>query len=177
MNKFESEIAENEKRRKKKYKENAELRRDWVQTLLVRGNTQWEIAESLEVSQSTISRDIQWIRSVAKKELKDTLGKKLPEEYHKYLVGIDEVLRHAWDIALSGAVEKTRLEALEFVIECNKHKMDVISNPPLLKPNKTLKPSIRRHLDAYRTRNNYDNSVKNPKELEKNHLKISPSQV
>jgi hypothetical protein len=52
--KFESEIAENEKRHKKKYKENAELRRDWVQTLLVRGNTQWEIAESLDVSQSTI---------------------------------------------------------------------------------------------------------------------------
>ena len=39
MNNFESEIAENEKRHKKKYKENAELRRDWVQTLLVRGNT------------------------------------------------------------------------------------------------------------------------------------------
>ena len=55
MNKFENEIAEDEKRRKKKYKENAELRRDLVQTLLVRGNTQWEIAESLEVSQPTIS--------------------------------------------------------------------------------------------------------------------------
>jgi hypothetical protein len=79
--------------------------------LLVRGNTQWEIAESLDVSQSTVSRDIQWIRSVAKKELNDTLEKKLSEEYHKQLVGIDEVLRHAWDLALSGeAAEKTRLE-------------------------------------------------------------------
>lgn len=170
MNKFESEIVENEKRRKKKFKENAELRRDWVQTLLVSGNTQWEIAESLEVSQPTISRDIQWIRSVAKKELKDTLEKKLPEEYHKYLVGIDEVLRHAWDIALSGeAVEKTRLEALQFVIECGKHKMDVILNPPLLKSNNTIKPFKRNsHLDASETNDSYNSSPKNQKEIKRN---------
>ena len=168
MNKFESEIVDNEKIRKKKFKENAELRRDWVQTLLVRGNTQWEIAESLEVSQSTISRDIQWIRSVAKKELKDTLEKKLPEEYHKYLVGINEVLRQAWDIALSGnAVEKTRLEALQFVIECSKHKMNVILNPPL-QSNNNIKPlKINSDVDASQN-NSYNSCHKNQKEIEKN---------
>ena len=168
MNKFESEIVDNEKIHKKKFKENAELRRDWVQTLLVRGNTQWEIAESLEVSQSTISRDIQWIRSVAKKELKDTLEKKLPEEYHKYLVGINEVLRQAWDIALSGnAVEKTRLEALQFVIECSKHKMNVILNPPL-QSNNNIKPFKRNsHVDSSEN-NNYNSFHKNQKEIEKN---------
>lgn len=170
MNKFESEIAENEKRRKKKYKENVELRRDLVQTLLVRGNTQWEIAESLDVSQPTISRDIQWIRSVAKKELKDTLEKKLPEEYHKYLVGIDEVLRHAWNIALSGAAaEKTQLDALQFVIECSKHKMDVIMNIPFLKSNNTLTPFKRNsHSDANEIKDSYNSSPKNQKEIEKN---------
>jgi hypothetical protein len=88
------EIAENEKSRKKKYKENVELLRNLVQTLLVRGNTQWEIAESLVISQPTVSWDIQWLRSVAKKELKDKLEKKFPEEYQRYLVSIDEVLRH-----------------------------------------------------------------------------------
>jgi hypothetical protein len=136
--------------------------------LLVRGNTQWEIAESLEVSQSTISRDIQWIRSVAKKELKDTLEKKLPEEYHKYLVGINEVLRQAWDIALSGnAVEKTRLEALQFVIECSKHKMNVILNPPL-QSNNNIKPFKRNsHVDSSEN-NNYNSFHKNQKEIEKN---------
>jgi predicted transcriptional regulator len=168
MNKFESEIVDNEKIRKKKFKENAELRRDWVQTLLIRGNTQWEIAESLEISQSTISRDIQWIRSVAKKELTDTLEKKLPEEYHKYLVGINEVLRQAWDIALSGnAVEKTRLEALQFVIECSKHKMNVILNPPL-QSNNNIKPFKRNsHVDSSEN-NNYNSFHKNQKEIEKN---------
>ena len=126
-------FAENEKRRKQKYKDNVELRRNTVQSMLIRGKTQWEIAEFLGVSQPTVSRDIQWLRAAAKKELKVTLEKTFPEEYHKYLVTIDEVLRNAWDIALSGfAVEKTQLEALQFVVECSKHRMDAIINPPIL---------------------------------------------
>jgi hypothetical protein len=93
----------------------------------------------------------------------------LSEEYHKQLVGINEVLRHTWDIALSGeAAEKTRLEAFQFVIECSKHKMDVISNPPLLKSKNTLKPSKRNnHFDANKTKNSYNCSPKTQKEIEK----------
>ena len=132
LNTLSNEITLNEKKRKKNYNENVELRRNKVQSLLVRGNTQWEIAESLGVSQPTVSRDIQWVRDIAKKELKVTVEKKLPEEYHKYLVGIDEVLRIAWDIALSGKYDKTQLDALQFVIECSKHRMDAIMNPPVI---------------------------------------------
>lgn len=170
MNKFTNEIDENEKRRKKKYKQNAELRRNLVQTLLVKGNTQWEIAESLNISQPTVSRDIQWLRSVAKKELKDKLEKNFPEEYHRYLVTIDEVLRHAWDIALSGlTVEKTRLEALQFVIECCKHKMDVIMNPPVLKSNISLKPfKTNHHFDVDNAKDSDNTFSRNQKEVEKN---------
>jgi predicted transcriptional regulator len=91
-----------------------------------RNDTQGEIAEYLGVSQPTVSRDIQWLRSVAKKELKDKLEKKVPEEYYRYLVSIDEVLRNTWEIALSAFDEKIRLGALQFVIDCSKHKMDVI---------------------------------------------------
>jgi predicted transcriptional regulator len=170
MNKFTNEITENEKRRKKKYKDNVELRRNLVQTLLVRGNTQWEIPESLDISQPTVSRDIQWLRSVAKKELKDTLEKKFPEEYHRYLVSIDEVLRHTWEIALSGlTVEKTRLEALQFVVECYKNKMDVIMNPPVLrKSNNTLKPFKRNsHFDADNTKDSDNSFTRNQKEIKK----------
>jgi predicted transcriptional regulator len=127
---------ENERRRKKKYRENVELRRNTVQSMIIRGKTQWEIAESLDISQPTVSRDIQWIRSVAKKELKDKLEKKFPEEYHRYLVSIDEVLKNTWDIALGEFTDyKVRLNALQFVINCSKHKMDVIMNPPVLKSN------------------------------------------
>jgi predicted transcriptional regulator len=163
--------VENEKRRKTNYKENVELRRHTVQSMLIRGNTQWEIAEYLSVSQPTVSRDIQWLRSVAKKELKDKLEKKFPEEYQRYLVSIDEVLRNTWEIALSAYDEKVRLDALQFVINCSKHKMDVIMNPPVLKSNNTVKPFQRkRRFDADNTRDSDSSFTRNQKEIKKNQL-------
>jgi len=164
--------VENEKRRKTNYKDNVELRRYTVQSMLIRGNTQWEIAEYLGVSQPTVSRDIQWLRSVAKKELKDKLEKKIPEEYYRYLVSIDEVLRHAWEIALSAFDEKIRLDALQFVIECSTHKMDVTMNPPVLKSNNTLNPfKIKRHSDADNTRYSDNSFTSNQKEINKISMK------
>lgn len=166
----ENRFAETEKRRKTNYKENVELRRNTVQSMIIRGKTQWEIAEYLGISQPTVSRDIQWLWSVAKKELKDKLEKKFPEEYHRYLVSIDEVLRHTWDIALSGFTdEKIRLDALQFVIDCFKHKMDVIMNPPVLKSNNTMKPFNRkRRFDADNTRDSDNGFTRNQKEINKN---------
>lgn len=151
---------EDEKRRKTNYKENVELRRNKVQSMLIRGNTQWEIAENLCVSQPTISRDIQWLRSVAKKELKDKLEKKVPEEYYRYMVSIDEVQKNAWELAQSSYDEKTRLDALKFVLNCGKYKMDVILNPPHLESNNTLKPFKKNnHFDG-ETKDSYNSSPK-----------------
>ena len=74
------------------------------------------------------------------------------------------------EIALSGmTVEKTRLEALEFVIECCKHKMDVIMNPPVLrKSNNTPKPFKRNsHFDANNTKESDNSFTINQKEIKK----------
>lgn len=162
-------FAENERRRKKKYSEDVELRRNTVQSMIIRRKTQWEIAEYLGVSQPTVSRDIQWLKSVAKKELKDKIEKKVPEEYHRYLVSIDEVLKNTWDIALSEPEGKIRLDALQFVINCSKHKMDVIMNPPVLKSNNTVKPFKRKkRFDADNTGDSDNGYIKNQKETKKN---------
>jgi len=165
--------TEKEKRSNTNYKENVELRRNIVQSMMIRGKTQWEIAEYLGVIQPTVSRDIQWLRSVANKELKEMSEKKCPEEYHRYLVSIDEGLRHAWEIALCGFTEKTRLEALQFVIECRKHKMDVIMNPPVLrKSNNTLKPFKRNsHFDSDTTKDSDNRFTRNQKGIKKNQNK------
>lgn len=144
--------VENEKRRKTNYTNNVELRRHTVQSMLIRGNTQWEIAENLGVSQPTISRDIQWLKAIAKKELKVAVEKKIPEEYHKYMVALDEVLRNAWVIALYGDVDKTKLDALNFVLQCSKQRMDAIMNPPVL--TKSNSPVKRFNGNSYLDKNN-----------------------
>jgi predicted transcriptional regulator len=40
-------------------------RRDKVQQLLVRGYSQWDVAKELQIDQSTVSRDVQYLRHQA----------------------------------------------------------------------------------------------------------------
>ena len=161
--------TEKEKRSKTNYKENVELRRNTVQRMIIKGQTQWEIAEHLGVSQPTVSRDIQWIRSVAKKELKIAIEKKLPEEYHRYMVSLDEVSRSAWDIALSAYIDKTRLDALNFVLECSKHRMDATINPPVLtkSSNRVKRFKGNRYLDNNINPKSSNYSTTKKKEIDK----------
>ena len=88
----------NEKSHKRKY-ENIKLRRELVEIMFSRFYNKREIAESLGVNQQTVTRDIQWLKSAAKKEISEKLEKKFPGEYHQYSVVIDEVFRLAWDFA------------------------------------------------------------------------------
>ena len=44
-------------------------RRNKVQQLLVRGYSQWDVAEELQIDQSTVSRDIQYLRHQAQTDL------------------------------------------------------------------------------------------------------------
>ena len=86
------------KSNKRKY-ENIKLRRDLAEIMFQRFYNKREIAESLGVNQQTVTRDIQWLKSAAKKEMREKLEKKHPGEYHRYSVVIDEFFRVTWDFA------------------------------------------------------------------------------
>jgi transposase len=87
------------KSHKRKY-ENIKLRRELVELMFSRFYNKREIAELLGVDQQTVTRDIQWLKSAAKKEMTEKMEKKYPGEYRGYSVVIDELLRLAWDFAL-----------------------------------------------------------------------------
>ena len=55
-------------------------RRNKVQQLLVRGYSQWDVAEEIRIDQSTVSRDIQYLRQQAQKNLQKHIQQKLPED-------------------------------------------------------------------------------------------------
>ena len=55
-------------------------RRDKVQQLLVRGYSQWDVAEELQIDQSTVSRDVQYLRQNAQANLQKQFQQKHPEE-------------------------------------------------------------------------------------------------
>jgi orotate phosphoribosyltransferase-like protein len=81
-----------------KMQQQIEWRRDRVLELSSQGLTQSDIATTLHVDKSIISRDIAYLREQAQKNLKTYIQNKLPEEYQKCMVGINQVLKIAWSI-------------------------------------------------------------------------------
>jgi IS30 family transposase len=49
-----------------------EWRRNKVQEFLIQGYSQWDIANNLKVDQSTISRDMDYLRQQAKDKVRNT---------------------------------------------------------------------------------------------------------
>ena len=85
-----------------------EWRRNKVQELLVQGQSQWDIADTLKVDQSTIRRDIDYLRSQSKQKIRKYIDETLPNEYEKCLVGINAILREAWTTASSQQSENKK---------------------------------------------------------------------
>jgi IS30 family transposase len=120
-------------------------RRNKVQQLLVRGYSQWDVAEKLQIDQSTVSRDIQYLRQQAQTNLQKHIQQKLPEEYQRCLTGMNQVLKLSWQIANNNTPkqngqnhndnintttgdDRTRLQALSLINDCYKYIMDLTTN-------------------------------------------------
>ena len=59
-------------------------RRNIVQQLLIRDYSHWDVAEEIRIDQSTVSRDIQYLRQQAQENLQKPIQQKLPEEYQQF---------------------------------------------------------------------------------------------
>ena len=118
-------------------------RRAKVLELASQGNSQSDIAKTLHVGEATVSRDISSLRQQAQINLKTHINDKLPEEYQNCLVGINQVLKICWEIVnksrnvnndngngqtVTMADNKTVLQALALISDCNKYKMDLTTN-------------------------------------------------
>jgi hypothetical protein len=105
-----------------------EWRRNKVYNYLVKGVTKSEIAELLQVSNATITKDIAYLRKEAREQIQTHIQERIPLGYNQCISGLDEILKNAWLIASKGEHEKTKLQALTLANECYRHKMDLITN-------------------------------------------------
>ena len=118
-----------------------EWRRAKVLELSSQGYSQIEIATDLQIDKSVICRDLVYLRQQANENLKTHIQDKLPEEYQNCMVGINQVLKICWEIVnksrnvnndngqtVSMTDNKTVLQALALINDCNKYKMDLTTN-------------------------------------------------
>jgi hypothetical protein len=82
-----------------------------------------------------------YLRQQANKNLKTHVQDKLPEEYQNCMTGINQVLKICWEIVNKSRINnndngqtvtitdnKTVLQALALINDCNKYKMDLTTN-------------------------------------------------
>ena len=105
-----------------------EWRRAKVLELLSKGDSQSEIAKTLQVDLSIISRDVYFLRQQAKSNIKWYIDEILPEEYEKSLVGINSILKEAWNTAQQTEDKREKIRALSLAKECYSIKLELLTN-------------------------------------------------
>src|SRR5919201_6805395 len=105
-----------------------EWRRAKVLELLSKGDSQSEIAKTLQVDLSVISRDVYFLRQQAKENIKKYIDERLPEEYEKCLVGLTAITKEAWNTAHDPEYKREKIQALSLAKECYSMKLDLLTN-------------------------------------------------
>src|ERR687884_1971513 len=105
-----------------------EWRRNKVLELLSKGDSQSEIAKTLQVDISIISRDVYFLRQQTKTNIKRYIDERLPEEYEKCVVGLNAITREAWNTANSTEDKREKIQALSLAKDCYSMKLELLTN-------------------------------------------------
>jgi hypothetical protein len=105
-----------------------EWRRAKVLELLSKGDSQSDIAKTLQVDLSVISRDVYFLRQQAKSNIKRYIDERLPEEYEKCLVGLNAITKEAWNTSQQTEDKREKIQALSLAKECYSMKLDLLTN-------------------------------------------------
>ena len=105
-----------------------EWRRRQVFELSSKGLSQVEIARKLQIHESTISRDIDYLKEQSKENIRKYVEERLPEEYEKCLVGLTAIQREAWSAAEKTQDTREKIQALSLAKECYGMKVELLTN-------------------------------------------------
>jgi hypothetical protein len=82
-----------------------------------KGFSQSDIATTLQVDRSVITRDMTHLKHQARENLMIHIQETMPYEYHKSNIPIDQELRMCWAIVDKTMDDKTKLQALALIKE------------------------------------------------------------
>jgi hypothetical protein len=83
----------------------------------------------LQTSHGTIGNDQIFLRQKAKENIREYLDERLPDEYERCMVGINSILREAWNTSKQDNIDnKEKIQALSLAKECYSMKLDLLTN-------------------------------------------------
>jgi DNA-binding transcriptional ArsR family regulator len=122
---------------------NIKERRKQVASLLSRSFTEAEIAEQLDVNQSTVSRDIKVLKEMSQQFVYDLAKSDLAYYYKQSIDGIEESKKESWKIFHDEMVPvKEKLLALRIIIQSNESRFKLLSEGPALLAIKSLEDRL-----------------------------------
>jgi len=122
-----------------------EERRRKVSSLLAQSMTESEIAQELNVDQSTISRDVKALKELSQHFVYDLAKSDLAYYYKQSIDGIEEAKREAWRIYHHNNNEasvKEKLSALKLIVESNEARFKLLSEGPSILAVKSLEERL-----------------------------------
>ena len=99
-------------------------------SLYSKGLTQSEIASEIGIDQSTVSRELQFIKQEAKKKIEKYLNEDLLFEYLRYMAGSNEVTRHLWKLVQNEENTKDKMNALSLLMQCYNKRLEMLIGGP-----------------------------------------------
>ena len=111
--------------------------------MLAQSMTETEIAEQLNVDQSTISRDIKALKEMSQQFVFDLAKSNLAYYYKQSIDGIEEAKKEAWRICNNDSTStKEKLAALKLIIESNEARFRLLSEGPSVLAMKSLEERL-----------------------------------
>jgi hypothetical protein len=87
--------------------------------------SQAEIARELQVSEASISLDMQYLCEQAKKSITEYTTEHLPEQYRVCLIALDTILRRAFDILENSPDNREKLQTMELFKDTHLVKLEL----------------------------------------------------
>ncbi len=102
-----------------------------VLSLYGKGYSQQEIANELNVNQSTVSRDLQYIKQRSKRSMDKFLREDVLFEYERYRSVFDEISKKLWQsVDDYDTNSKDRIRALSLLYQANDKRHDKLTGGP-----------------------------------------------
>jgi IS30 family transposase len=123
-----------------------EGRRRKVASMLAQSMTETEIAEQLNVDQSTISRDVKALKEMSQQFVFDLAKSDLAYYLKQSIDGIEEAKKEAWSLYNNDnnvtSVKEKLAAALKLIIESNEAKFKLLSEGPSVLAMKSLEERL-----------------------------------
>jgi IS30 family transposase len=100
--------------------EEIQWRRAKILELKSQGLDQREISQVLQVSPTTITFDLQYLRKEAIETIREYTTEQLPLQLKTSIVAVQNAIKQYWDISQKAQDNKEKIQALEHYLDCHK---------------------------------------------------------